>query len=145
MLTNVQLHFHSTGAEHAKPEKTIKEINGSVHLQIDMESDTNSKIDSTPEEVVYVLAAKLANRLSISRQTVYNLVGSVFKERVHYFRGLNGRPLCKWQAVVELVESSCPSDYTKGNSSLISAIRVSGAASIARFPTLPKIRNDSDV
>jgi hypothetical protein len=70
-------------------------------------------------------------------------MGSVLKEGIHYFRGLNGRPLFKWKAIVELVESTCPSDRTKGNSSSISAIRIPVTESIARFPTLPKIGNDS--
>jgi hypothetical protein len=100
--------------------------------------------DDSGEQAVYVTAAILASRRSISRQTVYNLMGSVLKEGVHYFRGFNGRPLFKWKAIVEFVESTCPSDHTKGSCSSISAIRIPVAANTARFPTLPKIENVSE-
>jgi hypothetical protein len=119
-----------------------------AHHQRQEDSDTSranphSVNDISGDQAVYVTAAILASRLSISRQTVYNLMGSVLKEGVHYFRGLNGRPLFKWETIVALVESPCPSDHTKGISSSISAIRIPAAENTVRFPTLPKIGNAS--
>jgi hypothetical protein len=115
-----------------------------AHNPDEFSKSTPSATFNLPEdEAVYLTAAKLAIRLSISRQTVYNLMGSVLKEGVHYFRGLNGRPLFKWKAIVELVESTCPSDRTKGSCSSISAIRIPVVENTVRFPTLPKIGNVS--
>jgi len=68
-------------------------------------ADSTTPCNASEEEAVYLTAAKLAIRLSTSRQTVYNLMGSVLKEGVHYFRGFNGRPLFKWKTIVELVEA----------------------------------------
>jgi hypothetical protein len=116
-----------------------------AHNPDEFSKSTPSPTFNLPEdEAVYLTAAKLAIRLSISRQTVYNLMGSVLKEGVHYFRGLNGRPLFKWKAIVELVESTCPSDHTKGSCSSISAIGIPVAENTVRFPTLPKIGNVSE-